>query len=105
MLSPVKIAAPWRDPPTAGKTAAPRQRSAVVPGDPHPCGRVMQDVPGTAQGCWFVEGTTSTYPEDPHLALVWSNHDPLECVVSCGTSVAGFGTSARSPWREVFART
>jgi len=66
------------------------------PGDPYPCGRVLWDVPGTAQGCWFVEGTTSTYPEDPHLALVWSNRDPLLAVVSMGTSVTGFGASART---------
>lgn len=69
---------------------------SAPPGDPHPCGRALQDIPGTAQGCWFVEGTTSSYPEDPHLALVWDNQDALQCVVSMGTSVPGFSASART---------
>lgn len=69
---------------------------SAFPGDPWPCGRVMQDVPATAQGVWFVEGTTETYPEDPHLALVWSNHDPLECVISVGQSISGYGPGTRT---------
>jgi hypothetical protein len=50
---------------------------------------VLQDEPGTAQGCWFTEGTTNTYPEDPHLALVRSNIDLDTRVFSVGTSVQG----------------
>lgn len=64
------------------------------PGDLYPCGQLMQDVAGTAQGCWFLEGTTSTYPEDPHLALVTSNFDPTRAVMSVGTSVTAFGPGA-----------
>ena len=69
---------------------------SAPPGDPDPCGRILQDLPTTAQGCWFVEGTTSTYPEDPHLALVWHNRDALLCAISMGTSVPGFGASERT---------
>ncbi|MEW6741760.1 MAG: hypothetical protein AB1486_03290 [Planctomycetota bacterium] len=55
---------------------------------PHPCGAILQDVPGTAQGCWFREGIAATYPEDPHLALVESNMRPSRAVFSVGTAVA-----------------
>ena len=48
---------------------------------------ILQDVPGTAQGCWFLEGTTNTYSEDPHLALVRSNVDQNTRILSAGTSV------------------
>ena len=51
---------------------------------------------GSTRSSWFVEGTTETYPEDPHLALVWDNQDAEMCVVSMGTSVPGFGASART---------
>jgi hypothetical protein len=53
------------------------------------CGSVLQDIPGTAQGCWFQDGVTVTYPEDPHLALVQSNIDPSLQVLSVGNSVRG----------------
>jgi hypothetical protein len=48
---------------------------------------ILQDVPGTAQGCWFLEGTANTYPEDPHLALVRSNVDQDTCILCVGTSI------------------
>jgi hypothetical protein len=53
------------------------------------CGSVLQDLPGTAQGCWFREGIINTYPEDPHLALVYSNIDSSLQVLSVGTSIKG----------------
>ncbi|MCD6359048.1 MAG: hypothetical protein J7L90_03755, partial [Dehalococcoidia bacterium] len=52
-----------------------------------PCGSVMQDIPGTAQGCWFLSGNSETYPEDPHLALVHDNVHPSQAVFSVGISV------------------
>lgn len=60
----------------------------VLPADAHRCGTVFQDVPGTAQGCWFLSGINKTYPEDPHLALVYSNTSPVKAVLSVGTSIA-----------------
>ena len=40
------------------------------------CGTVIQDIKGTVKGLWFVENTSSLYPEDQHLALVDDNFDP-----------------------------
>lgn len=60
-----------------------------IEGDLTPCGSVLQDFPGTAQGCWFLSGVKETYPEDPHLALVLSNYDPMKAVFSVGTSISG----------------
>lgn len=56
-------------------------------GDSTPCGSVLQDVPGTAQGCWFLSGVNETYPEDLHLALVRSNIHPSHAVLSVGNSI------------------
>lgn len=58
------------------------------------CGEVAQDKPGTAQGVWFVKGTTSTYPEDPHIALAHDNIEPLKGVFSVGTSMSKTGLSS-----------
>lgn len=55
--------------------------------DPTLCGSVLQDIPGTTQGCWFLLGVTETYPEDPHLALVHSNIHPNLAVLSVGNSI------------------
>lgn len=55
------------------------------------CGEVMQDAKGTAAGVWFLKGTTETYPEDPHLALVHSNFDVRLPVFSVGTSLQKSG--------------
>ena len=63
-----------------------------VEGDSTPCGSVMQDIPGTAQGCWFLNGVSETYPEDPHLALVRSNTRPDRAVLSVGNSVTGLAS-------------
>ncbi len=56
------------------------------------CGTVMQDLPGTAQGIWYVAGTVNEYPEDPHLALVHDNVDPTVATVSVGTSIPGLAS-------------
>ncbi|MBI4322546.1 MAG: hypothetical protein HY675_28985 [Chloroflexi bacterium] len=58
------------------------------------CGEVEQDEPSTAQGVWFVLGTTQTYPEDPHLALVHDNFDPSQGAFSVGTSMSRSGLSS-----------
>jgi len=47
----------------------------------------MQDVPGTAQGAWFLYGVNDTYPEDPHLALIHWNMHPDQRVLSIGNSI------------------
>ena len=40
------------------------------------CGEHMQDLPGTAQGNWFADETSGTYPERNRIALVHDNVDP-----------------------------
>jgi hypothetical protein len=59
------------------------------------CGEVMQDVKGTAQGIWFVAGTSEQMSysfEDPHLALVHDNDfESQQDVISVGTSVRASG--------------
>jgi len=54
-------------------------------------GNLSQDIPGTAQGLWFREGE-STYPQDPHIALVHDNVDPTIPVLSIGTSIPGLNS-------------
>jgi hypothetical protein len=61
-----------------------------VEGESLPWGKAMQDIPGTAQGCWFLDGTVNTYPEDPHLALVRHNIYPSKAALSIGKSLPGF---------------
>lgn len=58
-----------------------------LPGDPYPYGRVMQDVPGSAHGCWFMPGGGFP-PEDAHLALVQWNRFPSQEVISNGNSLS-----------------
>lgn len=53
------------------------------------CGTIEQDIKGTAQGAWFVQGTENTYPEDPHLALALDNVNPQINVFSVGGSIPG----------------
>ena len=65
-----------------------------VEGEEMPCGSVLQDIPGTAQGIWFLSGTRETYPEDPHLALVRSNIHPSHAVLSIGNSVLNLNSNA-----------
>ena len=54
-------------------------------------GTIEQDIAGTAQGIWLLPGE-STYPEDPHLALVHDNVDPTQPVFSVGNSVTGLSS-------------
>jgi hypothetical protein len=56
-------------------------------GDMYPCGQALQDVPGAAHGCWFLDGVTEPYPEDNHLALVWHNTQPALAAISVGTMI------------------
>jgi len=58
------------------------------------CGEVMQDIPGTAQGKWYLRGSTEPFPEDPHIALAHDNTDPTRAVFSVGTSVPGVESAA-----------
>jgi hypothetical protein len=58
------------------------------------CGEIEQDEPATAQGVWFLKGTVSTYPEDPHIALVHDNFDPSKGAFSIGTSMQKSGLAA-----------
>lgn len=62
------------------------------------CGSIAEDIPDTAQGSWFVKGTMieETLDEDPQLALVHYNINPLEEVFSIGTSLEPFGVPANS---------
>lgn len=57
---------------------------------PPVCGEIMQDVPGTAQGLWYVPGTPQSTVQDlsPHLALVHDNVLPSTGVFSVGNSVS-----------------
>lgn len=58
------------------------------------CGTIEQDIAGTAQGVWFLGGTTTFSSEDPHLALVHDNIDPSKAVFSVGTSMSASGLSS-----------
>lgn len=54
------------------------------------CGSVMQDKPGTAQGNWYMPGISYTSQGDnitKILALVHSNIDPSQAVVSAGSKL------------------
>ena len=63
-----------------------------VEGEEMPCSAVLQDMPGTAQGVWFLSGTIETHPEDPHLALVRSNLRPSKAVLSVGNAIANLAS-------------
>lgn len=58
-----------------------------VPGDPYPLGRILQDVPGTAQGSWFLPGAPFP-PEDEHLALVQASNRAEKQAISIGTAMS-----------------
>ena len=59
------------------------------------CGTVNQDEWGTAQGVWFLTGTSikERSREDEHAALVHHNVDPTRGVFSIGTSMEKSGLS------------
>jgi hypothetical protein len=65
-----------------------------VKGDGGASSGTLQDLPGTAQGCWFLSGVSDTYPEDPHLALVRSNIHPARAVLSVGNSIPNLDSAA-----------
>ena len=58
------------------------------------CGRIDQDIIGTAQGAWFTEKTKKTYPEDPHLSLVHDGIESSKPVFSVGISMEKSGLTA-----------
>jgi len=60
------------------------------------CGTHAQDLAGTAQGNWRRAGS-STYPEDPHLALVHDMKNPAQIALSIGTSLAPLSPAVASP--------
>jgi hypothetical protein len=64
---------------------------SLVTGDwvTHRQNLVLQDVVGSAQGCWFLDSVKDTFPEDLHLALVNSNFNIDLQVFSVGQSVEG----------------
>lgn len=80
----------YEDVPVRDSMIAMINRSGVAP-DPNPCGLVVQDVQGTAQGIWFSPGASVPYPEDPHLALVWHNIDAGKQAFSVGNSLSTTG--------------
>ena len=106
---------PWRygDPEATGR-ARPRSLSIVCPLDLYDsetrsklydelartanpkCGEVMQDVPGTVQGNWYLATSTSA-DSDGHLAFVYDNHDPSVAVISVGGGFTDFGKWEFSP--------
>lgn len=54
------------------------------------CGTIQQDIPGTAQGNWFVPGPLPK-SEDPNIALVHDNVNPTIGAFSVGTAMLAFG--------------
>lgn len=55
----------------------------------------MQDVPGTAQGNWFLTETSSAFTEtDETIALVHDNVDPVIPVFSVSNTLPGTPTAA-----------
>lgn len=62
------------------------------------CGTVALDVTNTAQGRWYLAGSSaSSSDESQHLALVPSNFDPNVKVLSVGNSTVGTGASHFDP--------
>lgn len=64
------------------RTAAPR------------CGAYAQDVPGTAQGNWFLTAEDTVFSEERGVALVRDAVDPAVPVLSVGTEVTGLDSAA-----------
>lgn len=60
------------------------------------CGSSDQDLPGTAQGNWFVNGAPMgfSFREDPNLALVHDNVNTSIGVFSVGTSMSPSGLAS-----------
>lgn len=60
------------------------------------CGTPHQDLVGTAQGVWYLQGSSGLDKEDQHIALVHDNIDPRIPVFSIGTSLEKFGIESRT---------
>lgn len=66
-------------------------------GDVEPlCGRIDQDIPGTAQGTWFVPGTENPADEKEAIHLSYDNIHPSRSVFSIGN--AAWGTARYEVW-------
>lgn len=56
------------------------------------CGQFAEDIPGTAQGAWFLKGTAvKNYIQGLQLALVHDNLDPTYGVFSVGNGLLEIG--------------
>lgn len=55
------------------------------------CGEIFLDVANTAKGIWLKNGQPF-YPEDPHIAFVQDNVNPLKPAFSIGTSQTGLAS-------------
>jgi len=55
------------------------------------CGTPHQDLLGTAQGVWYLKGSSNYNSEEDHIALVHDNIDPRIPVFSLGNSLETFG--------------
>jgi len=62
---------------------------ARLSGDSSYCGRVEQDVPGTAQGAWSEAGIPATGDESSRLGLLFENRPGSAPVFSVGRTVPG----------------
>jgi hypothetical protein len=63
---------------------------ALAPRTAEPaCGTIMQDVPGTAQGIWALDGQAGIADVGRHLALVHDNFDPRRAVLASGGGPLG----------------
>lgn len=61
------------------------------------CGTTMQDLPGTAQGIWALEGQGGIADVSRHLALVHDNFDPTRGVLASGGGPVGIRQSRFVP--------
>lgn len=58
------------------------------------CGKVVQDLPGTAMGVWVTPDTQEIHHDPPHMALVHDNIEPQYLVFSLGDSTSKIGLPA-----------
>ncbi len=52
------------------------------------CGVLHDDVPGALQGCWFLQGTTGTFPENNNISFTTYNLDPRWALIGVGDAIA-----------------
>jgi hypothetical protein len=61
------------------------------------CGTIKQDVAATAQGRWFLSGTSGTsWQEDHQLSLIHHNVDHAQGLFSVGDSISSLSTGTYS---------